>query len=428
MKRKLNILIVTDIFPFPPEDGGKICVYGFIDALRHIQNIHLFLPIYNHEQEKIVESMKLEWSNVIIHTAREYTPETDVNLKTRFFRSAKKTGKDAINLLENSRKKDSTASDNVYINKTVSPAFSPNFIRSLTEVLHSTKFDIVQAEYTPSLNLVNVIPEGIKKVFVEIESLHELINDFSNVSDLDKNYIEYLSANAKTAELAYMSKYDAIFTLSKADKERLSRLLPGKKIYTSTYPVLDKDIAEEAPEDYTVKKIVFMGSEQHPPNKDAVFWFAKKIMPLLNLNDDVNVYITGNWQPETIKNITAFSNRIQFTGFIDDIKPLLENSISIAPIRLGGGGVRTKLIYAMASNSSVVTTSTASIGLIGKDEKAFIVADTEQAFANSITALLNDSKLSETLVKQGKAVIQKHYTQKVLAERRNDFYYEIMDS
>lgn len=424
-KRKLNILIIPGIFPFPPDEGGKICIYGFIDSLRCIQNIHLFLNIYNDEQARIIEKMKTVWFDVTIHAIRENAPSGDVNFKNKFLKTAKKTGRETIKFLENSFKKNSFSYEDV--DRTVSESLSPLFIKNLLKVLSETEFDIVQTEYTPFLNLVNVLPDAAKKIFVEIESLHSLVADYKNIPGIDETYVEYLSENIKTVELAYMSKYDAVFALSKSDEKNLKKLLPAQKIYTSAYPVLDNDVAAEMPEDFTVKKIVFMGGEQHPPNRDAVFWFAKDILPLLNLSDDVKVFVTGNWQAKTRKEISDVSDKIVFTGFVEDVKPLLGNSVSIAPIRLGGGGVRTKLIYAMAANSAVVTTSTAATGLMGKDADAFLTANTEREFADAINAILNDAKLAEQLVRNGKAIIEKHYSQKNLAARRNNFYYEIVN-
>ena len=420
----MNILIIPGIFPFPPDEGGKICIYGFIDSLRRVQNIHLFLNIYNDEQAKIVEEMKTVWSEVTIHAVREDAPEGDANFKNKILKTAKKTGRETIKFLKNSFNKDSF--DYEAIDRIVSPSLSPNFVKNFLQVLRENKFDIVQTEYTPVLNLVNVLPETARKIFVDIESLHSLVADYKNVPGVDETYVEYLSENIKTVELAYMSKYDAVFVLSKTDEENLRRFLPAQKIYVSAFPVLDKDVAATMPEDFSVKKIVFMGGEQHPPNRNAVFWFAKDILPLLNLSGGVKLFVTGKWQAKTQKEILALSDKIVFTGFIEDVKPLLENSVSIAPIRLGGGGVRTKLIYAMAANSAVVTTSTAATGLIGKDAQAFLIADTEREFADAVRAVLTDAKLAEQLIRRGKAIIEEHYDQEKSAKKRNDFYYEIV--
>lgn len=223
-----------------------------------------------------------------------------------------------------------------------------------------------------------------------------------------------------------MAKYDAIFTLNESDEEFLKEHFPGKKIYTTAFPVLDRDVVEGFPDNFAVKKIVMLGGEAHAPNKDALFWFLKEILPLIELKEDIKIYVTSRWFPETMKTVSAISDRIVFTGFIEDIKELLANSVSIVPIRLGGGGIRTKTIYAMASNSAVVTTSLAAVGIEGKDENAFLIADTAQEFADAMNAVLNDEKLCETLVINGKNVIEKHYRQKTLSERRNKFYHEIV--
>ena len=39
-QKALNILIVPGIFPFPPNAGGRICIYGFIEYLLFILRSH----------------------------------------------------------------------------------------------------------------------------------------------------------------------------------------------------------------------------------------------------------------------------------------------------------------------------------------------------------------------------------------------------
>lgn len=427
---KLNILIIPGIFPFPPIDGGKICIYSFIDSLRHVQNIHLLLPIYDIEQLKAVESMKETWDNVQIHTVKEYTFKLNNIVKNETAEKLKKTYKKVINILpgvssltEGNFPFKSVAS---YLYKKVTPAYSLNFIKALIKLLNEIKFDIVQMEHTPTLNLVNVFPQEIKKIFVEIESHHLMVREYGNTTDIDKDYINYISKNIKDVELSYMRKFDAIFTLSEVDRERLQNDLPDLKVYLSPYPVLDADISNEVLPQVSTKNIVFMGNEGHQSNRDAVFWFTREILPLIDSNNFANLYITGVWTEETIKEITALNSKIIFTGFLENLKSLLANSISIVPIRLGGGGMRTKIIYAMASNSAVITTSLGATGIVGKNQKDFLIADTKEEFSGALNNVLTDQTLYEKLILNGKTNIQQNYSQTILTKKRNQFYYEII--
>jgi glycosyltransferase involved in cell wall biosynthesis len=426
-ERKLNILIIPAFFPFPPTDGGKICTYSFIDNLRFKHNIHLFLRLNASGQAEILETMRDEWHNVTIHSVKDYTYPPEIGIKVKSLRGAKSLFKKIIRYPTHLPENHTFANKADSINRVVSPSYSLIFINALLKVLNKTRFDIIQTEYTPLLNLINVFPKEAKTVFLETESQHSLIKDYSNLKGANIEYVNYLSENAKTQELAYMAKYDAIFTLNGSDEKFLKEHFPDKKIYTTAFPVLDRDVVKELPENFAVSKIVLLGGEEHAPNRDGLFWFLTEILPLLELNKDIKILVTSRWFPETMKTVSAISDRVVFTGFVEDIKELLKNSVSIVPIRLGGGGIRTKTIYAMASNSAVVTTSLAAVGIEGKDENAFLIADTAPEFAAALNAVLNDEKLCETLVRNGKNVIEKHYRQKTLSERRNKFYHEIVN-
>lgn len=424
-EKKLNILIVPGIFPFPPNDGGQICVYSFIEFLKDIHDIHVLLPVHNKEQLEIIEIYKKRLNSVFIHVVDFCENDMNMTLDKKIF----KLTKSIFFKIKNKYKP--TIEPNFFSPQysDYTTPFSPHlekYVKKLKEILTMYNFDIVQMEYTKMLNLVSLIPNNVKKIFIEIESRHALLKDYGISKNMDKDFTDYVSTNARILEHTFMSRYDAVFTLNQNDADEIKKSLPNISVYNSPFPVLDKDIITKFNNKaFNVDKLVFMGSENHFPNYDAIEWFINDIFPFINAKD-INLLITGNWSSKTKDKFYRINSKIIFTGFVDNLSDILENSISIVPIRLGGGGLRTKIIYAMANNSPVITTSLASIGILGIDDNAFITANTSIEFIEKINKLVTTKEQCKELIEKGKKLVLNNYSQSALGKLRNNYYYDIL--
>ena len=66
--------------------------------------------------------------------------------------------------------------------------------------------------------------------------------------------------------------------------------------------------------------LVFIGSFQHPPNADAVLWYAREVLPRLRERlPGVPTYIVGSNVPPSIRAMAA--DDFVVTGFVKDVDP-----------------------------------------------------------------------------------------------------------
>ena len=160
-----------------------------------------------------------------------------------------------------------------------------------------------------------------------------------------------------------MRDCDLTLVVSSSERELLAVDAPGVKVdvlalvhevNSSKTPFADR------------KDLLFVGGFQHPPNIDAVVWFAESVLPRVRQRlPEVCLHVIGSKVTPAIQQLA--SDAIRVHGFIEDISPWLDGCrVSIAPIRYGAG-VKGKVTMAMSCGLPVVATSIAVEGIHARD-------------------------------------------------------------
>lgn len=132
--------------------------------------------------------------------------------------------------------------------------------------------------------------------------------------------------------------------------------------------------------------LLFNGTFDYQPNYEALKLLLSEILPaLLQKDSGFFLLICGKNIPEKI--LQAMHAHTKIVGFVEDIEAVFKGAeIFINPIWLGGG-IKTKLVEALASGCSAVSFESGAIGIsqevVGK--KLNIVQDENiAAFASAI--------------------------------------------
>lgn len=171
--------------------------------------------------------------------------------------------------------------------------------------------------------------------------------------------------------------------------------------------------------------LLLVGNFTHPPNVDAALWLVHEILPLLQRwRPDIRLEIVGNSPPQSVQ-LLAASNVI-VTGRVPDVRPFFERaSIVLAPIRTGGG-MRMKVLQAMAMGKAVVVTPRGAEGLtMNGIEPPLAIAEDAQAFARATTALLVSDEARHSLGSSARAFVVEHFSPEAHARRLESIYCEL---
>jgi len=172
--------------------------------------------------------------------------------------------------------------------------------------------------------------------------------------------------------------------------------------------------------------VVFVGGFDHPPNVDAGLWLGNQLMPLLRrLWPGIRLIIVGSHPTKALRELAC--DDIIITGRVPTIKPYLERAaVVLAPARLGGG-MRVKVLQAMARGKAVVTTSLGAEGLVGKRESLpLVIGETAEEIATATAALLASSEDRCALGSRARAFVKKNHSCSAYAARLEATYAELL--
>lgn len=145
------------------------------------------------------------------------------------------------------------------------------------------------------------------------------------------------------------------------------------------------------------KIILFNGSLSYGPNRFGLDKILNVINPALQEQTiPYKIIICGNKLPAEYNNLEAYRNQhILFAGFVEDVSVYFKGAdLFLNPV-IGGGGIKTKLVEALAFNTESVSTADGATGLYPEytGSMLHIIPDTDwQGFTDCVIKCLQQSE------------------------------------
>jgi glycosyltransferase involved in cell wall biosynthesis len=156
--------------------------------------------------------------------------------------------------------------------------------------------------------------------------------------------------------------------------------------------------------------VVFTGAMGYEPNADAVRWFLAEVLPQVRASvPDVLFRVVGKDPPADLL-ARKTPGAVEFTGRVDDVRPLMNRArVFVCPLRIGGG-TRLKILDAMAQALPVVSTAVGAEGLAVTPGANIEIADGARAFAGAVVALIHDEARARAVAQAGLALVRERYS------------------
>jgi glycosyltransferase involved in cell wall biosynthesis len=187
-----------------------------------------------------------------------------------------------------------------------------------------------------------------------------------------------------------LPRVDRILVFTDQDARALERFAPG--VPATVIPLRVPAPSEPLdPVGVDPPTALFVGGFGHAPNVDAAERLATAIFPTVHANlPDVVLEIVGDKPPHAVRALARDGVRV--AGAVPDVTPYLDRAaVFIAPVRVGGG-MRLKVIEALAAGKAVVASPLAVRGLDVRDGEHVLLAETDAEFADALTLMLSNAE------------------------------------
>jgi glycosyltransferase involved in cell wall biosynthesis len=222
-----------------------------------------------------------------------------------------------------------------------------------------------------------------------------------------------------------MNKFDGCVVVSETDKELLHEMGVKSKLFvvpngtnTKFFKPNNKKVVENS--------VLWIGHMDVHTNRDAVLYFWREIYPILKKkHSEVKMTFVGTAPPKEIVDAAQKDGQIKTTGFVDDIRPYIdEAAVMVVPIRIGSG-TRLKILDAMAMGKAIVSTSVGCEGLNVNDGKNIVIANNPENFAGKTIELLKNSNKRVNLEKNA-IELAKTYDWDLIIQKQEHVYQNII--
>ena len=409
-----RVLFVLPFLPYPMTTGGHQAIYnGIAAAIASGAQVYITYPEYaDQSMDRVKMSQELDADIHIFPYA------TYVSLKReRVLSVIYKIKYDLKRMIKGGTTED--PNQNIYGQwlDLLLPR-SEDFCRFVNDLVERYEIDIVQCELLSTMAFVLTLPPKVKKYFVhhELGFVREGLHPISQ--------LEPLAASANRTihqliEINLLNRFDTIITLSEIDTHKLQEAGVTTPVLSSFATINRKP--KTSLESSCGFVLSFVGPEIHSPNKEGILWFLDSCWQrLLKSNPNYELRIIGLWSKETQRQLSDRYQNVHFLGYVDDLAATLKNTIMIVPIQVGSG-IRMKILEAGMIGVPVVTTAVGVEGIPLVDGENCFIANTADAFVQSILKL-SEQTLREHFIVSAQKVISKNYSLEALIKNREHLY------
>lgn len=380
-----KILIITNRIPYPLNDGGNLAMQAMIDGY-HDDGWQVYLLSMNTSRHYLEHSLlgtlfqqlyKFEWFDFNNDVT---TPGVVKNFL--FSRQAEH----------------------------VERFYNSDFEQKIIQVINDFAPDAIQIESVYLSTYLPAIKQHSKAVTIlRVHNLeYRIWRDLAHKtrSAFKRTYLLTLAKRLKQFELNAWSKYDVVLAITEKDA---SGIIKHANVPGITVAPFGLDISKISATSDDEKWVGYhIGAMDWIPNRESVEWFLREVWPKLHAAEpNFEFYFAGRKMPEEMAslNITGVHCMMEVpdaNAFIADKK------ILIVPI-MAAGGIRVKILEAMAAGKIVITTPHGIKGIEAHSGEHYLSATTPEDFVRAVKWCLNNKEKAMQVAANARKLITGHY-------------------
>ena len=381
-----NVLLFTQVLPYPPDSGPKIKTYNVIKYLsqRHRVTLASFV-----RGDQLEHARRLEHYCQAVHTVQM---ERNVARDGLAMVRSLLTGQPWMMVRDDRQA-----------------------MRALVDRLAAEQhFDVAHAD---QLNM-GQYAERVTGAFKVMDAHNALWLLYQRLwATMSPGPRKWLLGRdwrlLKSYEGRLAREFDALLAVSQEDKAALQEAA-GQPVDVAPLTVIpiaiDTDEIQVVEREAEPGHILHIGTMYWPPNIDAVNWFVREIYPLIRQQrPDVQFDVVGSRPPADLLALNDTGQGINVTGYVEDPTPYQQRAaVMIVPL-LAGGGMRVKILQSLAEGIPIVSTTLGCEGIGVTDGEDILIADEPGDFAAAVLRVLNDRALAQRLSHNGRRLAETRY-------------------
>ena len=265
-------------------------------------------------------------------------------------------------------------------------------IAFIAQSIKQRQFDIMLVTETFLGNILTICKDDdrILKMVLAFDLHHQRSAKFRQ-SHVRSDHSEW----TRHKEIAQLTWADVVLAVHEEDASTLRDMIPQAEIFC--VPMAAKYHAHSAGEQLAGRCLFVASDIDH--NVSGLRWFLEEIWPkILHKYAAASLHICGS----VCGKFRQSYQNVWFLGRVETLDDEYgETSVCLIPL-LAGSGLKIKLVEALSHGRACVSTSVGTQGVGKLSDKAILVADTAEEFANAVCMLLSNSEKRATMEEEAR--------------------------
>lgn len=383
-----RILILTNRVPYPLNDGGNLAMRAMVDGY-HKAGWEVYLLSMNTSRH-YVESDKL--ANIYRHIHAFDT--VDINNDVTPFAIVR-------NFVFSTQP---SHAERFYSNR---------FADKLTQVIRDFQPDVIQVEsvflatYLPQIKRQTHALTVLRLHNIEYQVWKRLAEESKGV--LKKAYLGNLSRRIELFEKKAWQLVDLLLPITETDAEVVIEAGVHTPAYVAPFGI---NIENIPPASSSNKLYAYhIGAMDWLPNEEGIKWFLQEVWPLVHKQQPAaEFFFAGRNMPAYFRQMNT--EGVHCIGEVPDASAFIsDKSILVVPIR-SGGGIRVKILEAMAAGKIVISTDVGIQGIEARNGVHYLAANTPDEFAAAFNVIAKEE--TKDISENARKLVWSQYNEAVI--------------
>jgi len=379
---RLNVLVLDEEIPFPLNSGKRIRTWNL---LRHLSQHHAITFLcYGSADNPALPMLERLGIRVVL------VPGLCPSNSFEFYAGA------LANIFST-------------LPYSVSRHHTRRFAGAVRELVAKESFDLVHCEWTPYASYLDAA--GSLPTLIIAHNIEATV--WSRRAEYASSFPERLYMGMQAWKMAQFEKRSfrrAGHVVTVSEEEQQTAKQWGARTTWLVSNGVDTEYLHPGAEAPEPNSLLFLGSLDWQPNRDALQYLLREILPeIQSIHPLAKLRIVGRQPATRLREQMEGLRGVEWVGEVPDIRPhFVRASVVLVPLRIGGGS-RIKILESMSMGKAVVATPVGAEGLEVVSGEHCMIADSPAEFSRCVAELLNAPERVAALGRNGRALVVQQY-------------------